>query len=45
MKVNYPWECNEGGVCLAWNSKLKAGVEHYWDEIAIPKTMLDNGKD
>ncbi|NTU50445.1 MAG: S8 family peptidase, partial [Desulfobulbaceae bacterium] len=38
---NHPWECETGTVCLAWSSKLKAGVEHYWDGITIPPSLLD----
>ena len=36
----HPWECEPGTVCLAWNSKLKPGLEYYWDNIAIPSSML-----
>jgi hypothetical protein len=41
VEVEHPWECEPGTVCIAWSSKLKAGLEHYWDDIAIPPSMFD----
>lgn len=41
VDVEHPWECEPGTVCLAWNSQLKPGLEHYWDNIALPASMLD----
>lgn len=37
----HPWECPDGSVCLAWTSELKPGLEHYWHDIVLPETMLD----
>lgn len=39
-----PWLCEEGTVTLAWNSKIKAGFNYYWNDIPLPPEMLINGK-
>ncbi|MBU9849230.1 S8 family serine peptidase [Rahnella aceris] len=39
-----PWLCEPGSVTLAWNAKLKAGANYYWNNIPLPTEMILDGK-
>ncbi|MBD9405623.1 S8 family peptidase [Acidovorax sp. ACV02] len=44
LKSPTPWECPEGSVTLIWNSSLRAGLWHYWEDIPIPPEFITENK-
>lgn len=39
-----PWLCPPGGVTLAWTAKIRPGYAYYWDNIPIPRQIIDDGR-
>ena len=35
-----PWDCPTGTVTMTWTHELETGIDYYWEDIAIPQTMV-----
>lgn len=44
IRIPEPWNCPENTVILSWKAEMQAGMEYRWPNIAIPPSMLRNGK-
>lgn len=39
-----PWLCPPGTVTLAWTAKVRPGYSYYWENIPIPRQIIDGGR-
>jgi Subtilase family len=39
-----PWLCPPGTVTLAWTAKVRPGYAYYWDDIPVPRQIIDDGR-
>jgi hypothetical protein len=42
--IHMPWNCRPGTVTLAWRAGVRPGLNHYWEDIPIPRELVRNGK-
>lgn len=41
---SHPWLCTDASIVLAWTQKFKAQKWNYWTAIAVPPSMIKNGR-
>lgn len=42
--INEPWNCPPNMVIMAWSEAMRAQQSYYWTDIAIPPSMIKNGR-